>query len=101
MYSEYVLTLPGGFPLPVRLIVETVTACDLQKTQRSEDTAGAELSEFAGSYLRLRMIAGVILSREEQIQEEDAFLLTGRYACREMIGRERIEEIGEYNGKTD
>jgi hypothetical protein len=73
----------------------------LQKTQRSEDTAGAELSEFAGSYLRLRMIAGVILSREEQLQEEDVFLLTGRYACREMIGRERIEEIGEYNGKTD
>ena len=47
------------------------------------------------------MVAGRILSREESItQSEDKYLLEGTYACVEMIGRVRREQIGDTNGKS-
>ncbi len=101
MYSEYVLTLPGGLTLPVRLIRETVSQYEMAETETGEETAKAALSAFADRYLRSRMIAGTIIQRYETLELSDAYRLTGRYACEEMIGRERYEEIGVYHGKTD
>lgn len=101
MYTEYVLTLPGGFPLPVALMKETVVSYELAETERLEETVTRELSDFAAHYLNSCMIAGVITDRTETLHAGAAYHLTGHYACREMIGRVKPEEIGVYNGKTD
>ena len=102
MYSEYVLTLPGGFELPVVLIRETVTSYDLSETGADETAASAMLRKFAGPYLEKQMIAGKIEQRSETISvTEDVISMTGEYACTEMIGRRRQEQIGEDHGKTD
>ena len=101
MYSEYVLTLPGGYELPVALIQETVLEADLQKSSVEPDS-GAMLSEFAQQYLKKQMVAGSISSKVEQTEASDGVILfRGRYTCMEMIGRRREEMIGESNGKTD
>lgn len=101
MYSKYVLTLPGGFQLPVALIKETVVACDLKVSEVEEETVKTELSDFAEKYMRSQMIAGTITERFETLQKTDAYCMTGRYACQEMIGRVKPEQIGVYHGKTD
>ncbi len=87
--------------LPVSLIRETLISYGTAETEIPEDAAKAALSSFADSYLRSRMIAGTITERSEILQKDAVYLLSGRYACEEMIGRERYEEIGVYHGKTD
>ena len=102
MYSKYVLTLPGGFTLPVTLIKWTTQVCDTASENISEADAGRLLSDHAGSYLSGQMIAGRILRKEEALtQRNGVYQLTGNYACTEMIGRAQKEQIGAYNGKTD
>lgn len=101
MYSEYVLTLPGGFRLPVTLITETVTEYEAVQTERNLQTVEQELSRFADRYLRSIMIAGHITDRAEYFEASDVFRFVGSYACREQIGRDKSEQIGVYNGKTD
>ncbi len=99
MYKKYVLTLPGGFELPLVLLREQTTVCEMQTAETQN--AAEQLSEAAEKYLRSIMVAGTVRSRVEQIEQGEAFVLTGRYLCEEMIGRERSEEIGVYHGKTD
>lgn len=92
MYTETYLTLPGGFVLPVALVTETWVS-------RSEAEAGIPeqpeaLSEFARAYLSGHMIAGQILRQEEATAAEDGlYCQYGKYACIEMIGQTRSEEI--------
>lgn len=101
MYSEYVLTLPGGWPLPLRIAVQTVAPCRMLSEARGPE-AETELTRFAERYLCSRMIAGSVTDRTETVRiRGDALVLTGRYACQEMIGRVKAEEIGVYHGKTD
>ena len=100
MYSKYVLTLPGGFTLPVALLKETTVSCDLTETmmQDSEQL----LQQAAADYLIEQMTDGVIERRSETVTEsEGIFLLTGIYDCLENIGITQEEKIGEINGKTD
>lgn len=102
MYSKYVLTLPGGFQLPVALVKETTYSCDLETAEVLPEQAEELLRTFASDYLKSRMVAGSILQRTETVDPtQGAYCLTGAYACTEMIGRERSEEIGEHHGKTD
>ena len=102
MYSKYCLSLPGGFELPVALICETVLTCDLQMQTRSMEQCSVQLSEFTKDYLRDAMVALTIVDAQEQVTEEgNCYRLTGRYACTEMVGRERGEQIGDFHGKTD
>ena len=101
MDRRYELTLPGGFRLPVTLCVEEYTFYDWERMTLEPDAAEAALSKFAQSALTQQMVAGRILSREESItQSEDKYLLEGTYACVEMIGRVRREQIGDTNGKS-
>ena len=98
MYSEYCLTLPGGFRLPVALVRETVICYDSTSTEISEDAALAELSDYAADYLRRRMVAGTITDASGIITPENgAWCLTEEYACIEMIGRRQQAQIGEYH----
>jgi len=101
MYSEYVLTLPGGFALPLTIVKESVTEFDLTPCAQEEEAVSAGLSDFAQKYLHQLMVAGVIVSREEEILPDQGWILEGSYECQEMIGRVKPEEIGVYNGKTD
>ena len=102
MYSKYVLTLPGGFSLPVALIVQTTYSCELSSQPVTKEDAQKLLSEYASGYLGKQMIAGNIIRRDEILaQSEGIYQLTGDYACTEMIGRARKEQIGAYHGKTD
>lgn len=96
--TEYHLTLPGGFQLPVTLVREDVVSYDLADAERQN--ADTLLAHSAESYLRRTMVAGTIIGADTRITGNDgAKCLTGTYACTEMIGKIR-REIGEYNGKT-
>ena len=102
MYSKYVLTLPGGFTLPVAFVKQVVCEAAIVSEERPERSIKKFLSNFASGYLRDHMIAGSIqLAHEQIILQEDVYQLTGNYTCTEMIGRVQQEQIGAYNGKTD
>lgn len=93
MYSEYFMTLPGGFRLPVALVVEEWTYYDQTSITIDESTAGRVLSDFSSGYLTQHMVAGCIDSRSELLEEsEGAYRQHGIYACFEMIGKTRLEE---------
>ena len=102
MYSSYVLTLPGGLELPVSFVKESVRCFELVEEDRPENELSQELTAFAEHYLKSQMIAGSILQKAEYIcARESVYILDGSYACEEMIGRVRPEQIGEYHGKND
>lgn len=96
MYAQYPLTLPGGFQLPAALAVETLYYREAQTGPVAPEDARALLEAFAGDYLRGQMVAGSILDRRDDlVQEGGVFRLRGEYACQEMIGRVRSEEMIE------
>ncbi len=65
MYSEYYITLPGGYRLPVKLIKETVCSYDMQKQLRSAANTEQALSVFSKVYLRDQMVALTVLDAKE------------------------------------
>lgn len=94
MYSEYYVTLPGGFLLPIGLAVESFPQREKEALQLSGDASA--LSEFAREYLLQQMVAGQIRSSNLSLTEAADFLrLTGSCICYEMIGRVQSEQIGE------
>ncbi len=94
MYEEYILSLPGGFQLPVALVKETVSSSSTQVENVAESQAAEYLGAFAQRYLRQKMVAGTITDRLERLTlEADTWMLVGEYGCTEMIGQ-RQEEIG-------
>ena len=102
MYKEYVLSLPGGFNLPVILIKETFADYALSDECIAEGVAAEQLSDFAENNLKQNMIAGTIESRTESVTQVcGVFRLDGWYACTEIIGKRQIEKIGEYHGKSN
>ena len=98
MVTNYQLTLPGGCGLPVTLVAETVISYSLSQTE----TPGEDLlGDFAEPYLRTQMIAGTVTNGVEIItKEDDLWVLTGDYACTEMIGRVQAVQNGELH-ETD
>ena len=102
MYSEYYLSLPGGFQLPVALTVDTVITYDDSIGTAALEVDAEDMDEYAASYLNAHMIGGTILSASVQNEASGGvYYLRGEYACREMIGLPQKEEIIGYNGKTD
>lgn len=91
IYREYKLTLPGGFELPVALIQEESMYSTTEEIQADEFSW---LEEYASSYLKDQMVAGQIIEKDVQIQQDNGVaFLHGRYDCIEMIGQRRFEEI--------
>ena len=102
MYSKYVLTLPGGFRLPVAWICETYTSAAVTEGTVNRQAAEIQLKTFASQYLKETMIAGSVLEQQETaMASKGNYCLSGRYVCREIIGRDREELIGEYHGKDN
>lgn len=99
--KEVPLTLPGGFRLPVTLVVERIISYPTFPVQADPDGTAEELARFAEEYLSGQMIAGKILgSALDYGREPEKLTMDGRYDCLEMIGREQTERIGEYHGQT-
>ena len=96
MVTEYTLTLPGGFALPVKLLKEAVSARTLTESQVAETDAAELLTVFAREYLSRQMIAGTVTAALETVSNQNGcWILAGDYACTEMIGREQAEQNGE------
>lgn len=101
MYTSYVLTLPGGFALPVSLLVEEEVYRAVQPVDTQTMDVDEVARECAQSYLLQHMISGRILSSEiTEGSEDGVYVLQGQYRCTEMIGRRRNEEIIQSNGKN-
>lgn len=101
MYEENYITLPGGFQLPVALVTEVWFSSE-SETTRAESADASWLYDAAQRYLTEYMIAGQILSSDEELSQTDGIVtLSGHYACLEMIGKIREEEIVKPNGTND
>jgi len=96
--SEYYLTLPGGFQLPIALFVTITNEYDQSVASASAEYAEAAASTFAQQYLLSQMISGRIMRSFTNIELRDGVcVLLGQYVCSEMIGRVQNEEIiGNY-----
>ena len=96
------MTLPGGFQLPVALVVEEWILYKRETAPISDERAETILCDFTDHYLSGQMLAGRILRQDLAFSRENGLVsLQGRYACLEMIGREQSEEILQNYGKTD
>ena len=94
MYTEYCVTLPGGFELPIKLFAEEWITYDSSSAEAAPEQAEVLLSVFSEKYLSQQMVAGKILKQYRFIEQlNDIYRMTGEYACLEMIGQERSEEI--------
>lgn len=99
--KEYTLTLPGGFALPVSILVETLTVRDALEAQADGVIAESLSMNTAQDYLHTRMISGSILDSDVYEEITDSlYRLHGNFLCSEMIARERSEEIMEEYGKN-
>ena len=97
IYREYCFTLPGGFSLPISLAVEQVSFYSTASgTIPSQEEI---LTAFSEQYICSQMTAGIILEKRTEVsRQEEIWLLEGKYVCREMIGREKPEQIGVEHG---
>lgn len=98
MYTEYICTLPGGFQLPVSLIVERWDRYEVESEEADAIQMEEILKAFSQRYLRGQMVAGQIL---QQMEVVNGGILYGEYSCLEMIGRVQSEEIIQSNGEND
>lgn len=90
------LRLPGGFSLPVSLVVETVQLYEEAPWEAPEETAQEALSAYAKAAVSHDMIAGEVLQELPSFsQEQGVFRVDVTYACREMIARQRVIDLFE------
>lgn len=102
MYSEEYLTLPGGFRLPIAVVRESQIYYDVLTEATAQADDYTWLESAASNYLRKQMIAGEILNSDIQVQiNEDFCVMHGTYACIEMIGKEKNEEILQQDGENN
>ena len=98
------LQLPGGWTLPVALVVETYTISQWDAADRWEEEANRVLEQCSKAMLAQKMIAGQII-REEMTFFPDGGLyrLNALYECREMIGRysSGIQTEGDQNDRKN
>ena len=87
-----VLTLPGGFCLPIKLIKETnMQYADAEVCCFAQE---AEIKELLDGYLKNQMLMGKIRSSDYRIKAvNDISHIRAIYICEEMIGMLRKEEI--------
>lgn len=98
MYTEYYLSLPGGFRLPVAVCIDRFQPYVLQKTKLLPEDARTMLQDFSESYLKRQMVAGQMVEGKQHLScEEGYYLLESTYVCTEIIGREQREQIGVIN----
>lgn len=94
MYDKRIITLPGGFALPVAVVKETIVYYDCRVDELPEDDACQIANNYALWYLNSQMVAGEVLTSSDSIIAENGKLnFCGTYLCREMIAKVYEEEI--------
>lgn len=94
IYEKNVLSLPGGFELPVAIVKETRIICDAEVSSIEEIVAYEAANQYSRQYLTGNMVAGEIQTASDFARvAEDALHFYGKYTCREMIGKVYEEEI--------
>lgn len=96
IYTEEYGILPGGFRLPIVMVIEEFQYYEIQSF--SLENPECILLPFMEAYLRTQMLAGRILTQDRTVTEEDGvYRIDGIYGCYEMIGVLRPEEsLPEY-----
>ncbi len=82
------LELPGGWKLPISLVIETYQKAQWVVTQCSQWDAEERLLQCLRRQITDHAVAAEI--QQEQLvfsQEENVFRMDGKIGCREMIGR--------------
>lgn len=100
------LELPGGWTLPVALIVDTYTVSTFRDISRWEQDAADVLRNVSDDWVNASMIAGEILQSDFSWTLEDGcYSSESVYECREMIGRRSSGILTEgdihYDGEND
>ena len=86
--KTHMLTLPGGFEIPVGLEITEFSGYDLVKKPLPEETAQALLIEQLERGVRQDMIAGEILDEALDLtRQTDRYELHASVRCEEMIAR--------------
>lgn len=94
IYDKSPVTLPGGFSLPIYRITQTSYYYELLPAQQEDQSAFAWLQDYAAEFLNKQMVAGKILETEDTGELLDqVYFYEAEYACYEMIGRVKEEEI--------
>ena len=102
IYEEYYVSLPGGYQLPIGISIDRYSDYELLETKLSQIDAQSLLQNFSEHYTIQQMVAGQILQKRNQLMSlDDLYQLESSYICREMIGKEQREEIGDINGKRN
>ena len=84
------MTLPGGYTLPVTWITETCFHFGTEYLELPVPEAERILTAFLTEQISSDMTDGTILSSRMTVQaSEEAAAVSGLFACREMIARER------------
>ena len=97
IYSEKNVVLPGGFRLPISLVCETEY---MYNTETDSVTERTDITDLTKSYLHTQIIDGNILGSDYEISSRDELIcLAGSFYCREIISRERREEISVWEKK--
>ncbi len=100
IYDKVDITLPGDNPLPVSLVREQWIYYNQDVVATSENSFDW-MRSFSQEYMKSQMLAGTIHNEEISLQlVEDICVLQGNYACTEMIGHVRDEEIIQYYGEN-
>lgn len=102
MYLEDYWTLPGGYRLPIAFIRTQCRYYDRKVNEQNWNLVEQWLPVYAQNYLQSQMIAGKILRKQLSWEfTEDDCRLFGVYACHEMIGQVKYEEITEHNAEDN
>lgn len=102
IYEVYPLELPGGFTLPISLVVEQYFTYSVEARSVAPEACLTVASEYARHYLLENMISGRIIDSVVDGEEINNFLVFhGLFSCTEMIGRAHEEGIANLYGKTD
>lgn len=92
IYEEKYMTLPGGYQLPIALILETKIFYDTEGCILREDNF-EWMEQGIEQYTAKLMSAGTILNKKYiGSMQENYFQAKSFYICREEIGKYRIEE---------
>lgn len=88
MTTVKTLKLPGGYALPISLVIETYRVYAPEPIS-TEDKAEQIMSNYLHDYIHGDMVAGEILDSTQILEvDEGLYRLSATYSCREMIARQ-------------
>lgn len=88
IYEEHPWVLPGGYLLPVTLVVETWTSYETNAFASADTSDHGWIKNVAHDYLHKKMIAGTVIMEEFDFTcSTFGCRMVAQYLCEEMIGR--------------